>query len=62
MHTPDTFAILVFLGYTAFCFWVIFMDGAEQIEGWIAAVLIDWIAGALEAPQLKWYVGISWCA
>ena len=28
------FTILGFLLYSAFCYWVIFMDGADELEGW----------------------------
>lgn len=54
--------ILVFLAYTAFCFWVIFLDGADQLEGWKSLVIFDWFAASLTPRELKFYVGISWLA
>ncbi|WP_339828650.1 hypothetical protein [uncultured Arenimonas sp.] len=53
---------LAFGVYSAFCFWVIFMDGADTIEGWKSFFLIDWFAASLTAQELKFYVGISWLA
>ena len=51
---------LVFVLYSAFCFWVIFLDGADTLEGWKSFFLFDWFAAALTAQELKFYVGISW--
>ena len=53
---------LAFGVYSEFCFWVIFMDGADTIEGWKSFFLIDWFAASLTAQELKFYVGISWLA
>ena len=53
---------LAFGVYSAFCVWVIFMDGADTIEGWKSFFLIDWFAASLTAQELKFYVGISWLA
>ncbi len=54
--------IVMFLVYTAFCFWVVFMDGAEVLEGWKSFFLLGWFAASLTAQELKFYVGISWLA
>jgi hypothetical protein len=54
------FLILSFLAYSAFCWWVVFWDGAEILEGWKAAVLFDWAAFALTESELRFSVGISW--
>lgn len=55
-------AVVLFLVHTLFCFWVVFRDGAEVIEGWRSFFLIDWFAATLTADQLRFYVGISWIA
>lgn len=52
--------ILAFLVYSAFCYWVIVLDGAEDIEGWKSFLLLGWFAAALTPRELKFYVGISW--
>ncbi|KQO02444.1 MULTISPECIES: hypothetical protein [Stenotrophomonas] len=55
-------AFLVFGLYTAFCFWVVFTDGADTLEGWKSFFLFDWFAASLSAQELRFYVGISWLA
>ena len=55
-------AILGFLLYSAFCYWVIFMDGADELEGWRSLFIFSWFAASLTAQELKFYVGISWIA
>ena len=55
-------AILGFLLYSAFCYWVIFMDGANELEGWKSLFIFSWFAASLTAQELKFYVGISWIA
>ena len=55
-------AILVFVLYSAFCYWVIFMDGADELEGWKSFFRFSWFAASLTAQELKFYVGISWIA
>lgn len=54
--------LLTFAIYSAFCFWVIFMDGAEMLEGWKSFFLLDWFAATLTVEELRFYVGISWLA
>ena len=54
--------VLAFLGYTAFCFWVIVLDGAETLEGWRSFLVFGWFAASLTSTELKFYVGISWLA
>ena len=51
---------LPFIAYSLFCYWVIFRDGAEVIEGWGAFALMGWFAASLTPSELKFYVGISW--
>ena len=51
---------LPFIAYSLFCYWVIFRDGAEVIEGWGAFALLGWFAASLTPSELKFYVGISW--
>jgi hypothetical protein len=54
--------VLFYLIYSAFCFWVIFLDGAEQLEGWGAFFIFGFLASYLTPSQLSLYVGISWLA
>ena len=54
--------VLYYLIYSAFCFWVIFLDGAEALEGWGAFVVFGFLASYLTPSQLSFYVGISWLA
>ncbi len=51
---------LSLLIFTIFCYWVIFRDGAELIEGWLAALVVDPFAGVLSAACLRAYVGVIW--
>ena len=53
---------LAFAIYSAFCFWVVFMDGADVLEGWKSFFLFDWFAASLTAQELKFFEGISWLA
>lgn len=55
-------AIACFLVYSVFCFWVVFRDGAEVIEGWRSLFLFGWFASTLTTRELRFYVGISWLA
>ncbi|WJI15822.1 hypothetical protein MWN52_00465 [Pseudoxanthomonas winnipegensis] len=55
-------AILFFALYSVFSFWVVFLDGADTLEGWRALVTLDWFAWALTSRELRFYVGISWLA
>ena len=50
----------MFVLYSALCFWVIFLDGAETLEGWGAFALFGWFAASLTPSELKFYIGISW--
>lgn len=52
--------LFLFVLYSVFCFWVVFMDGAEMLEGWKSLILMDWFAASLTARELKFYVAISW--
>jgi hypothetical protein len=54
------FLVFSFLAYSAFCWWVVFWDGAEILEGWKAAVLFDWTAITLTASELRFGMVISW--
>ena len=51
---------VIFLVLSGFCFWVIFRSGAEVLEGWLAAIVMDFFAGALAANYLKAYAAILW--
>ena len=52
--------LILFLLYSAFCFWVIVLDGTEVLEGWGAFALFGLFAATLTPSELKFYVGISW--
>ena len=54
--------LVPFLLYSVFCYWAIFMDGAETLEGWKSFFLFDWFAASLTAQELKFHIGISWLA
>lgn len=49
-----------FLAVTALCYWVIFRDGAEILEGWAAAVVFAPFAAILGANYLRAYAAIVW--
>ena len=51
---------VAFLVLSVFCLWVVFRDGAEVLEGWLAAIVMDIFAGALTANCLKAYAAILW--
>ncbi len=53
---------ITFILYTAFCYWVIFRDGADVLEGWKTFFLFGWFAATLTTSELKFYIGISWVA
>lgn len=55
-------AILLFLAYSAFCYWIIVMDGAETLGAWESFFILGWFASSLTSTELKFYVGISWLA
>jgi hypothetical protein len=64
-HSPwesSLISVVMFLAYSVFCFWVIFLEGAEVLEGWGAFALMGWFAATLTPRELKFYVGISWIA
>ena len=52
--------VVSFLAYSAFCWWVVFWDGAELLEGWKAGVLFDWFSAALTADELRFGMAVSW--
>ena len=54
------FIIIRFLAYSIFCWWVVFWDGAEILEGWKAGVLFNWTSAALTASELRFGTVISW--
>jgi hypothetical protein len=54
------FVVLSFLVYSIFCYWVVFMDGADVLEGWKSFFLLGWFAASLTTSELRFYVGLSW--
>ena len=54
--------IVGFLLYSVLCYWVVFMDGAETLEGWKSSFVFGWFEAMLSAQELRFYVGISWIA
>jgi hypothetical protein len=51
-----------FVGYSAFCWWVIFWDGAEVLAGCKGNLLFDWFAATITADELRIGTVISWIA
>jgi hypothetical protein len=50
-----------FAATTIIAVWIVFFDGAEEIEGKLVAVLlVDFLAYFLTATYLKVYVSILW--
>jgi hypothetical protein len=54
--------IIFFIAYSSFCFWVVFLNGADVIEGWKSFFIFDFFASLLSSQELKFYVGLSWLA
>ena len=54
--------VLAFLIYSAFCFWVVFLDGADALEGWQSLGVFGWFAASLTVQEFRFYVAISWFA
>jgi hypothetical protein len=54
------FVVLSFLAYSAFCYRVIYRDGADVLEGWKPFFVFDWLAATLTAAELRFYIGLSW--
>jgi hypothetical protein len=52
--------VVTFLVYSVFCWWVVFWDGAEVLEGWKAGLLLGWFDALLTASELRVSVAISW--
>jgi hypothetical protein len=55
-------AFLAFALYSALCFWVVFMDGADILEGGKSFFLFGGFAASLTAREIRFYAGISWLA
>ncbi len=53
------FAVLSFLAYSVFCCWVVFMDGADVLEGCKSFFQLGWFAALLTTDELRFYVGLS---
>ena len=57
--------IIAFLAYSAFCGWVIFLDGAEVLEGlrgWKAWLFLDWFEATLTASEFRVGAVVGWLA
>ena len=52
--------VAAFLVYSAFCWWIVFWDGAEVLEGWKAGLLFDWTSAMLTASELRFGAIVSW--
>lgn len=52
--------LVIFLAYSVFCFWVVFLNGADVLEGWKSFFLFGWFEATLTVTELKFYVSISW--
>ena len=49
-----------FAAYTLFCWWAVFRDGAERLEGWGAWLAFGWLEAMLSAEMLRLYIAGSW--
>ena len=57
--------LLAFLTYSAFCWWVVFWDGAEVMEGlkgWKAWLFLDWFEATLTASEFRVGAVVGWLA
>ena len=52
--------VLAFLAYTAFCSWVVVLDGAEVIGRLPSLWLYDWFLSTLTVTEIRFSVGIAW--
>ena len=55
-----TLLVLIFLLYSAFCYWAIILDGVESLRTWETFALFGGFAASLSNQELKFYFGISW--
>ncbi len=54
--------MLLFLLYSAFCVWVVFLNGADFLQRHKSLFILNWFAAALTTDELRFYVGVSWIA
>lgn len=53
-------AIVVFVFFSGFAFWIVFRSGAARLEHSLAALLVDGLAPLLSAHALRAYVVFLW--
>ncbi len=51
-------SVILFIAYSAFCWWVVFWDGAEVLEGW-KGWLVD-SPSLMTTRELRIGTAISW--
>ena len=54
--------LLGFLGTSWVNYWILAMDGAKKIEGWLSFFVVGWFALDWHAEQIRLYVLIIWLA
>lgn len=54
--------IISFSVYSAFCYWVVLLDGAEELEGWKSIFFFGWTAPGWTAREIRSCAAISWIA
>lgn len=52
--------LLGFTIYTAFSYWVVFKNGADRLEGWLAAITLTWWALNWTPEQIRFYALGLW--
>ena len=53
--------VALYLVTSVFWLWVVFLGGAERLEGTVAAgLLVDWLAPHWTADGIRLFVGLSW--
>lgn len=55
-------SIFSFVVYSVFGYWVVFLDGAEQLEGWKSIFFFGWTAPGWSTREIRFCVAISWIA
>jgi hypothetical protein len=52
--------VVTFLLFTALVFWIIFLNGADVVQGWKSFFLFGWFEATFTVSELKFSFGIAW--
>jgi hypothetical protein len=56
-----TWWVALYLLTSLLWLWVVFLGGAERLEGTLASgLLVDWLAPRWSADGIRLFVGLSW--